>query len=77
MLMRMFPFTAARLKADLQRAACSEVGMHTPVMWQRVVVSAHSPPAADSARPCCALASSAYSQQPLRSCSCSFLRHVL
>ena len=39
-LMQMFPFTAARLKADIQRAAFNDVGMHTPTHWQRVVVSA-------------------------------------
>ena len=38
--MQMFPFTAARLKADIQRAAFNDVGMHTPTHWQRVVVSA-------------------------------------
>ena len=37
-LMRMFPYTAARVKADIQRAACAEVGMHTPARWQRVAV---------------------------------------
>lgn len=38
-LMRMFPYTGARLKADIQRAACSEVGMQTPAQWQTVAVS--------------------------------------
>ncbi len=37
--MQMFPFTAARLKSDIQRAAFTDVGMHTPTHWQRVVVS--------------------------------------
>ena len=40
--MQMFPFTAARLKSDIQRAAFNDVGMHTPTHWQRVVVSTHS-----------------------------------
>ena len=39
--MQMFPFTAARLKSDIQRAAFNDVGMHTPTHWQRVVVSNH------------------------------------
>lgn len=36
--MRMFPYKAARLKSDIQRAACSQVGMHTPAHWARVTV---------------------------------------
>ena len=36
--MRMFPYKAARLKSDIQRAACSQVGMHTPTHWARVTV---------------------------------------
>ncbi|CAL5220819.1 g2895 [Coccomyxa viridis] len=39
-LMQMFPFTAARLKSDIQRAAFTDVGMHTPTHWQRVVEAA-------------------------------------
>ena len=50
--MQMFPFTAARLKADIQRAACNDVGMHTPTHWQRVVVRAHLP-----SLPCCSWSS--------------------
>ena len=42
--MQMFPFRAARLKADILRAACNDVGMHTPTHWQRVVVSVSFPP---------------------------------
>ena len=37
-LMRMFPYTAARVKADIQRAACTDIGMHTPALWQKVAV---------------------------------------
>ena len=37
-LMRMFPYKAARLKSDIQRAACWQVGMHTPAHWARVTV---------------------------------------
>ena len=36
--MRMFPYKAARLKSDIQRAACTQVGMHTPAHWARVTV---------------------------------------
>ena len=36
--MRMFPYTAARVKADIQRAACTDIGMHTPALWQKVTV---------------------------------------
>ena len=38
-LMRMFPYTAARVKADIQRAACTDIGMHMPALWQKVAVS--------------------------------------
>ncbi len=37
-LVHMFPFKAARIKADIQQQACREVGQHTPALWQSVVV---------------------------------------
>ena len=37
-LVHMFPFKAARIKADIQQQACREVGPHTPALWQSVVV---------------------------------------
>ena len=43
--MRMFPYTAARVKADIQRAACTDIGMHTPALWQKVTVCCVSCPA--------------------------------
>lgn len=41
-LLRMFPYKAARLKSDIQRAACTQVGMHTPAHWARVTVGVPS-----------------------------------
>lgn len=39
-LVHMFPFKAARIKADLQQQAIREVGPHTPALWQAVVAAA-------------------------------------
>lgn len=37
-LVQMFPYKTARIKADVQQAAVKEVGPHTPALWQSVVV---------------------------------------
>ncbi len=37
-LVLMFPFKAARLKADIQQQACREAGPHSPALWGSTVV---------------------------------------
>ncbi|BDA47538.1 hypothetical protein COCOBI_10-3860 [Coccomyxa sp. Obi] len=43
-LVHMFPFKAARIKADIQQQACREVGPHTPALWRSVVAAAKFSP---------------------------------
>ncbi|KAK9905784.1 hypothetical protein WJX75_006257 [Coccomyxa subellipsoidea] len=40
-LVLMFPFKAARIKADIQQQACREVGPHTPGLWRFIVAAAN------------------------------------
>jgi hypothetical protein len=38
---QLFPYKAARLKADIEQKACLEAGPHTPALWQAVVVRSY------------------------------------
>ncbi|EIE23618.1 hypothetical protein COCSUDRAFT_41804 [Coccomyxa subellipsoidea C-169] len=43
-LVLMFPFKAARLKADIQQQACREAGPHSPALWRSTVAAANFTP---------------------------------